>query len=240
MRSFPITAVALTALATLGIATVGLRAAPSADWSECSAVAFGGVAEALLERGPSADEFDALRRALDDASAPQSATRAATILGAIAADTERASARREASRGALVAHLSARRPATSRGAEGPAIVAAKALGLVMDGEIAGLLASLATGPGAHPDLAVRVECAAAVVEERTDEVAPFLLSVLRAETPDQAKSPRSWERITTLAWVKTRAARALSDAAELPMRFRPDGSWAHQMDEANRLEAALR
>ena len=36
-------------------------------------------------------------------------------------------------------------------------------------------------------------------------VVPFLLAVLRAETPAQALSPRTWPRITTLAWVKTRA-----------------------------------
>ncbi|MEO0661954.1 MAG: hypothetical protein AAFZ87_10485, partial [Planctomycetota bacterium] len=64
--------------------------------------------------------------------------------------------------------------------------------------------------------------------------------VLRAETPDQAKSPRTWERITTLAWVKTRAAEALTRAARTELRFHPDASWAAQMQEANRLEALLR
>ena len=102
------------------------------------------------------------------------------------------------------------------------------------------MASLASGESPHPDLAVRVECASVALAAGRREVVPFLLAILRAETPDQAKSPRTWERVTTLAWVKTRAADALARAGGLEMQFRPDGSWAHQMEEADRLEAALR
>jgi len=87
---------------------------------------------------------------------------------------------------------------------------------------------------------VRVECASAVLGLPGDgSVAPFLLAVLRAETPDESKSPRTWPRIQTLAWVKTRAAEALSRVVETEMRFRPDGPWAHQTEEANRLEALI-
>ncbi|MEM9802043.1 MAG: hypothetical protein AAGA20_17095, partial [Planctomycetota bacterium] len=103
-----------------------------------------------------------------------------------------------------------------------------------------VLAELAAGPSPHPDLSVRVECGAVAISAGPrDDLTAFLLAVLRAETPDQTKSPRTWERIKTLAWVKTRAAEALSLAANVPLQFRPDGSWAHQMREADRLEELL-
>lgn len=146
--------------------------------------------------------------------------------------------------------------------------------------VADRMLELACGDAPHPVLAVRTECAAVVLEasvgwvdvSASNALAPtdvrsealyrraaaFLLSVLRAETPDEAKSPRTWERVTTLAWVKTRAAMAMNRAAavhtqwktiggaasgqvatDAPVAFRPDGSWAHQMAAADRLEAIL-
>ena len=80
--------------------------------------------------------------------------------------------------------------------------------------------------------------AARALDARAIEPAPLAASM--ASLPDQAMRPRTWERVTTLAWAKTRAADALARAGGLEMQFRPDGSWAHQMEEAERLEAALR
>ncbi len=186
----------------------------------------------------------------------------------------------------LLARLEARHTTEVRGDLGADVVAARALD--RRATLAGVtdrLLELAAGEDPHPVLSVRTECAAVVLErnvgwmdlrasrapekgmdvpedERTRaarrRAAAFLLSVLRAETPDEAKSPRTWDRITTLAWPKTRAAESMTRAAaaltewralsgaitegageDATLRFRPDGSWAHQMAEADRLESIL-
>ena len=89
------------------------------------------------------------------------------------------------------------------------------------------LAQLAFGPGAHPDLEVRVECARTALLGGQSEVIPFLLRVLRAETPTQHLSPPDWERVETLTWAKTRAAQALALHLGVKQTLRPDGSFAH-------------
>lgn len=99
------------------------------------------------------------------------------------------------------------------------------------------LVELATGPAAHPDLEVRVEVAALALALGRDEPIPFLLSVLRAGT-----APEPWpdfERKPTLAWSKFRAAAALSARAGVPVRFNPEGSFAEQRAEAQRLAQLL-
>ena len=66
-----------------------------------------------------------------------------------------------------------------------------------------------------------------------------LLQLLRAKTPAELEDPPDWERIDTVAWPKHRAAHALARFLGTDDRFRPDGSWQHQMDEAARLEQLL-
>ena len=186
----------------------------------------------------------------------------------------------------LLTRLEARHTTDVRGDVGADVVAARALDRRATlANVTDRLLELAAGEDPHPVLAVRTECAAVVLErnvgwidvsasrapeegmiapedERTraarQRAAAFLLSVLRAETPDEAKSPRTWNRITTLAWSKTRAAESMTRAAaaltewrssngaitagageDAVLRFRPDGSWAHQMAEADRLESIL-
>lgn len=242
----PVLLLAVTAVAAAwaarrdqGLTTTG------ADWREVSSAGFALAAETErarwreLSTGRDA-ELARLVTSLDED--PRTATRAAVLLGLIARDLPEESEDRRAISDGLMARLEARIPPPSRGETGVDLVAARALGelLAGDGASAGaleLLVELASGDRPHPDLATRVACAAAALEARRDgRVAPFLLAVLRAETPDQALSPRTWPRITTLAWVKTRAARALSAAVETTPRFRPDGPWADQAAEARRLE----
>ena len=201
------------------------------EWDSVSAHGFQDVSHELVESwrssGPSEAEFGILVDALDGEAEP--AARAGVLLGAMKTDRARE---------ALGARLERRSPAPSRGEMGVDIVAARALRERLTEEESAALAGLAQGDRPHPDLAVRVECARSVLLGLGDRsVVPFLLSVLRAETPAQKQSPITWPRITTLAWAKTRAAGALSEAAGTDLRFRPDGSWAHQVAEAERLEA---
>ncbi len=180
-------------------------------------------------------------------------TRAAVILGAILADDRCSHPARSQAHAALLEHIELRKDTGARWTVGADVVAARALDRPFGcprsiAQTRTALFELAAGPAPHPHLAVRVECAATALElggtaDRNDVAAhaleDFLLAVLRAETPDQSKSPRSWPRMTTLAWVKTRSARALSAWARTDVRFRPDGSWEHQTQEAARLESLL-
>lgn len=143
----------------------------------------------------------------------------------------------------LMALIAVDREATDRGSVGAGIVAARGLlQPALDSEsLRNMLASQAIGPedSRHPELSVRVECARTAGLAGDRSVVPFLLAILRAETPAEDVADRTWERITTLAWVKTRAADALSRMAGVELRFRPDGPWAHQVEEAARLESLL-
>jgi len=212
-----------------------------ARWDTISAASFAERCEGFAASGPgvTAEAFSDLvaEVAAGDGETP---TRAAVLLGALVA---RGGERSGAAADALLAALEERAEAGSRERVGRAVVAARALAdrAAGDADLRGRLAALARGDAPHPDLPVRVECAAALARAgHVDLVLDFLLSVVRAETPDQEKSPRTWPRVTTLAWPKTRAAEALTAAAGTDLRYHPDAPWAHQMREADRLEALLR
>ncbi|MEM8710852.1 MAG: hypothetical protein AAGG01_07865 [Planctomycetota bacterium] len=238
-----------------------------------SSSAFQAAAQRWLEEflaGTQAEQRDsaaALRVTLMD-GAPVASTRAAVLLGSalkrLPVSPAYAALRRGVA-GSLRERLASRIDTGARWSVGADVATARALDAVTEPSAAGheselgmtldLLIELSCGSDPHPNLAVRVECAAAALtllaepalfpdeDSRLDAsdaaLTGFLLAVLRAETPDQQKSPRTWPRITTLAWVKTRASMALARRTGLEDRYRPDGSWAHQVAEANRLEAAL-
>ena len=275
----------LSALAAASLAWTR-RAEEAPDWTAVSAAAFPELAASLVEVGLDGATCDELARRMNSAD-PETATRAAVLLGGTL-ERERSTARAPRLAAHLLDRLERREAVEVRGHLGVDVVAARSLDAraTLD-DVADRLLELACGDAPHPVLAVRTECAAVVLEAnvgwldlsaRSGEpplpgmVAPedpeartrrrrsaaFLLSVLRAETPDEARSPRTWDRVTTLAWVKTRAAMAMTRAAaamaewrgsggalsadagrDVEVRFRPDGSWAHQMAEADRLEALL-
>ncbi|MBL6756308.1 MAG: hypothetical protein ISQ11_07850 [Planctomycetes bacterium] len=268
----------ISALAAVSVAWTR-RAQEVPDWRTVSAAAFPERAAELVDAGLDDAACDELAQRMNG-SDPETATRAAVLLGGVL-EREQTTARAPQIAALLLERLERREAVEVRGHVGVDVVAARALDrrAFMDG-VAERLLELACGDAPHPVLAVRTECAAVVLEANvgwidvsaTNGLAPmdvrraglnrraaaFLLSILRAETPDEAKSPRSWERVTTLAWVKTRAALALTRAAaahtlwretggnssaqaavDVEVTFRPDGSWAHQMAEADRLEAIL-
>ena len=71
------------------------------------------------------------------------------------------------------------------------------------------LVPLAVGAHPHPDLEVRVECAAAALRAGVREVIPFLLQVLRIDTYAGQKDVRDFAVSPTTAWARGRAAEAL-------------------------------
>ena len=139
----------------------------------------------------------------------------------------------------LMARLEKREAAPARPLDAGDLVAAAALEGRAAANAPARLESLATGENPHPILNVRVECARVALRGGRAGVAPFLLRVLRALTPAELTDPGDWERITTMAWAKSRAAEALSQRAGVPCVFRADGSWDDQMAEADRLEGLL-
>jgi len=175
-------------------------------------------------------DVETLRAAL--AGFDERAVRAALIL--VHADAS------ERAREALIARLEARAVAPDRPSDAADVVAAAGFATRADGPaVAGRLARLALGPEPHPDLEVRVECAASALWLGRRDVIPFLLRVLRELTPAAKGDPPDWEPKTTMAWSKSRAAEALSLAAGVPRTYRPDAPVADQMREADRLERAL-
>lgn len=117
--------------------------------------------------------------------------------------------------------------------------AAAALGRIATADQAGeRLVALAMGALPHPDLEVRTECALAALELGRRDVIPYLLRVLRIDTPSAERAGRLTDSETT-AWPRGRAAKALHDLAGLPYFERTDASVAEREALADQLEALL-
>lgn len=137
----------------------------------------------------------------------------------------------------LIGRLGARQVPLARSLDAGDVVAAAALAAhTLSAQQLDGLSDLAIGDH-HPDLEVRVELASTCVRAGRSEVVPFLLRVLRAMTPDERLDPPDWERKTTMAWAKSRAAEALSESAGVPCTFVSDASFADQEREADQLAA---
>ncbi len=233
-------------LLLIGVALAGCAAAPETEpepavrlWHDWRALGARPFEERLAEGARTglfplgSEDRRALVAALGE-PVGTSATRAAVLLAhsAAAGDDE--------AREALLARLERRGIAPSRSEAAGDVVAAAALAPHAQATraIAERLAALASGPRPHPELDVRVECAVSALGAGRREVAPFLLAVLRAETPGQGTP--DWPRTTSLAWAKGRAGDALAAFTGIPVRVRPDASWADQLADAERFEAALR
>ncbi len=145
----------------------------------------------------------------------------------------------EASAELLLEHLEAREPEPERGGDAAEVVAAAALRRFATDERRARLAALASGPDPHPDIEVRVECGVLALDLGADEVAPFLVRVLRAGTPAELEDPFDWPPQATMAWVKGRASDALSRRAGIENPYDADSSWAAQMAAANVLSEAV-
>jgi hypothetical protein len=180
----------------------------------------------------------ALQRALDDVATPLAdgghdplAVRAAVILGR---------SRHPASAAVLIRRLEKRVLGPERWSDCGDTVAAAALARFPNPQrYAQRLVPLAMGARPHPDLEVRVECAATALHAGYAEVVPFLLQVLRIDTYAGQDDRRDFAVSPTTAWARGRAAEALSAHAGVPVTYRFDGSIAHREEEAAKLEARL-
>lgn len=179
-----------------------------------------------------------LQRALDEVTTPLSgdrldplAVRAAVILGR---------SRYPASAGILIRRLEQRALGPERYSDCGDTLAAAALARYPNPRrYAQRLVPLAAGSRPHPDLEVRVECAATALHAGFPEVVPFLLQVLRINTYAGQDDQRDFAVSPTTTWARSRAAEALSAYAGVPVTYRADGSIAHREEEAARLEALL-
>lgn len=208
-----------------------------ARWDRIEPSAF---AELALATFPDAGGPRALEPALlDELSAAlggcdQRAMRAAVLLGR---------SRSDAAIEALAARLEARAVGPEVGSDAADVTAAHALsrlGLARRPHLLERLLALAVGPGAHPDLEVRTECARACVLHGRDEPIPFLLLVLRIDTWIGATDVRDFQVSPQTAWPRHRAADVLSWRAGVPKTYHPDGSIERRQVEALKLEERLR
>lgn len=141
----------------------------------------------------------------------------------------------------LLQRLEDRVAGAERASDAGDVIAAAALGRLRNvRELGKRLEDLVVGAKVHPDLEVRVECAAALLEYKRTKGIGFLLKVLREATPAADETKRDWTPTPHMAWPKSRAAAALSKFLEVPCTFRPDGSVQHQLDEAAKLEELWR
>lgn len=212
------------------------------DWRSSSPEAFAAwVRSALPEDRATPLEKNSLRelqRALDDVATPLAdgtldplAVRAAVILG-----------RSRSAPGAsiLIRRLEKRALGPDRHSDCGDTVAAAALARFPDpARYAQRLVPLAVGSRPHPDLEVRVECAATALFAGFEQVIPFLLQVLRIDTFAGRSDQRDFAVSSTTAWARGRAAEALSIYAGVPLTYRCDGPIAHREEEAAKLAARL-
>jgi hypothetical protein len=115
------------------------------------------------------------------------------------------------------------RRAASAGEPGAAIdiaAAAAAKNFPEARNAAGRLEALATGRRPHPELEVRVECAASALRLGRARVAAFLIAVLKHGTRIAVASS-GWKPIPEMGFCQRRAAEALCERAGRPCRFRP-------------------
>ena len=214
-----------------------------ADWRTLAPLEFERWVVTALpeERATPLDEAarGALAAALDEVAVPLAggaqdpvAVRAAVILGR---------SRHPTSAAILIRRLERRVLGRERWSDCGDTLAAASLARFPDPRrYAQRLVPLAIGARPHPDLEVRVECAATALHAGFAEVVPFLLMVLRIDTPAGASDRRDFAVSPTTAWARGRAAEALSTYAGVPLTYRTDDSIAGREREAARLaELAL-
>lgn len=144
---------------------------------------------------------------------------------------------------ALLAVLDQRTPRSATAADpvGDAafVVAAAALANARTVADAGpRLESLSFGKNPHPDLDVRVQCAASALALGRTRAIPYLLGILRTGTSPRAAAPRG-TRLEDFVEPQLVAARALSARAQVPCDFRARAPLAARAAEADRLERLL-
>ncbi|MDP6409853.1 MAG: hypothetical protein QGI46_10790 [Planctomycetota bacterium] len=200
-------------------------------WASVSALAFEREVSRLAPAGGALERADLALLAKVLEAGDGRSVRAAVLL---------ARSRDPLAARALLERLEQRARAPTRHGDAGDVVAAAALAeSELEAGALERLTALAVGPRPHPDIEVRVECAASALSAGREEVIEFLLAVLASQTPDQTLHPPDWETKRTMAWAKHRAARALSARAGVPCTFRPDGSYEQQRADRLQLRSLL-
>src|SRR5262245_52102541 len=212
------------------------------DWRSSSPAAFAAWVRAALpdDRATPIEKYGLreLQKALYEVSTPLEggardpvAVRAAVILGR---------SRHTTAASVLIRRLERRVVGPERWADCGDTVAAAALARFPEpARYAQRLVPLAVGPDPHPDLEVRVECAATALHAGFAQVIPFLVQVLRIDTYAGKADRRDFDVSSDTTWARGRAAEALSACAGVPLTYRPEGSIAHREEEAARLAELL-
>lgn len=144
----------------------------------------------------------------------------------------------------LLARLEARAPAPGRAEDAGDALAAAALGQRLAGDgVAERLVALAVGATPHPDLEVRVECAAAAFWIDPKGVgrpaAGFLVRVLLLDTEEGRRRGEAPPAAHPTGWARWRASEVLSRGLGVENPYRPDASPAERERAALLLESAL-
>lgn len=203
-----------------------------ASWRELSPIAFEHWAAAELDGAPrklSARDADELASALDELGS--TGVRAAVILGG---SRTRAAAER------LLAHLERRVLREEGHADAADVVAAHALlGFPDAPQMAERLEALGSGAEPHPDLEVRVECAASALALGRTGGITFLLRVLLIGTPAGQDGAVDFQPSERTAWARGRAAQALAERAGIENPYRADAPLDERVEAVRTLREAL-
>lgn len=164
-----------------------------------------------LQLGP--DDLRQLADALVDR--PATAARATLVLARVAGDGIEET---------LLNYLEMRRKVEARGDDvgertAAAVLAQRALAPAQRER---LWALAAAGPGAHPEFAVRVECALALLAQGDDRALEFLVAAARHDTPAARLRGESLTDSPTTAWPRWRAASALEATLGIAPTYDPD------------------
>jgi hypothetical protein len=203
------------------------------DWLWIEPASFERLAtEAFPDGTVTPIHHDSLRRLYEGLDlGPRDAVRAAVLLGR---------SRNKRAGELLLRRLEKRVRGADRAADAGDVVAAAALATFpRRGRYLGRLVALAVGDTAHPDLEVRVQCAATAVDLGDDAPLPFLLQVLRIDTAAGLDDERDFEVSPTTAWARWTASDALARRAGCPNPYRVDASLADRDAATRALEAAL-
>ena len=220
---------ALTHIPKLPVAAVWQ---PPADWATISPKDFEELALSALPDDVvtplTPDALRMLTEALDRMDA--SSIRAAVLLGR---------SRSEAAGAGLIHRLQRRQVGPDRNSDAADVIAASALTRFPRPERYWRVVRLVNGTNPHPDIEVRVELACTALRIGIDRVIPFLLQIVRIGTWDGQKDTLDFEPTDTTAWIRGRAAAALSERAGTPFTYQTDAPIAMREREARRLADLL-